>query len=225
MKGIFYGIGVGPGNPEWMTLQAVRLIRECNIIAVPQSGAGDNVALNIAKQVVPEISKKKIRYLSMPMTKDLVLLEKAYKTATSILLEDLKEENVVFLTLGDVSIYSTYQYLKEKVQKAGGKTYMVPGVPSFCAAASALDISLVERDEILHIIPATYETSVEIERKGTKVFMKTGKSFKALKPLLQKTKKVKMVENCGMKDEKVYHSFSDFPEESGYFSLIIAKDK
>ncbi len=64
--GIFYGIGVGPGNPELMTLQAVRIIKECNVIAVPDSGVGESVALQIAKQAVPEIQEKKFSIYLCP---------------------------------------------------------------------------------------------------------------------------------------------------------------
>ncbi len=222
--GIFYGIGVGPGNPELMTLQAVRIIKECNVIAVPDSGVGESVALQIAKQAVPEIQEKKILYLSMPMTKDNDFLNKAHEKASQELFHYLKNSDVAFLTIGDVSIYSTYLYLHKKISNLGVKTIMVPGIPSFCAAAAALNDSLVEGNAMLHLIPATYDISSALQLKGTKVFMKAGKNFNLLKSLLQNNKTAQMVENCGFPSEKIYTVLEEIPDNPGYLSLMIVKE-
>jgi precorrin-2/cobalt-factor-2 C20-methyltransferase len=222
--GILYGIGVGPGNPEYMTLQAVRIIKECSIIAIPDSEAEKSIALHIAKQAIPEIMEKEIITVTMPMVKEKELLENAHQEAADKLLHYLNNTDVAFLTIGDVSIYSTYLYLQKKVQAKGIETIMVPGIPSFCAAAAALNDSLVEGDEMLHLIPASYDLTSSMQLTGTKVFMKAGKKFPQLKEQLRKSKSAKMIENCGLPTEKIYSSLSDFPEKAGYLSLIVVKE-
>jgi len=160
------------------------------------------------------------------MTKDKEQLQESHKRGVEILVNLLSQEKqVAFLTLGDPSVYSTYMYLHYGVENAGYPAKIISGVTSFCAAAAALDMSLVEKSQMLHVIPATYGIKESLNYPGTKVFMKAGKKINELKQELQHLKKeVKMVENCGMQNEKVYHSIEDIPEDAGYYSLLIVKE-
>ena len=85
MTGMLYGIGVGPGDPELMTLKAVRLIEECDIVAVPKSGDGDGVAKQIARQAVRNFDQKEILEVSMPMTRDPHILEESHQKAAELI--------------------------------------------------------------------------------------------------------------------------------------------
>jgi len=227
MEGILYGVGVGPGDPELMTLKAVRLIRENPVIAVPGEDAVSSVAYKIAVQAVPELAEKKLIPVSMPMTHDKEELKKNHQKAASLLEQYLLQgENVVFLTLGDPTIYSTYLYVQRILKEKGYETRLVSGIPSFCAAAARLNIPLVELKESLHVVPAFYGFSEELKRPGNFVFMKSGKRMGQVKEaLLESGKEVLMVENCGMENEKIYRSADEIPENAGYYSLIIAKEK
>ena len=112
MTGTLYGIGVGPGDPELMTLKAVRLIEQCDLVAVPKSGDGEGVAKQIAQKAVPDFDKKELIEVSMPMTRDPQVLEQSHQAAAEQIEGYLKEGNsVAFLTLGDPAIYSTYIFL------------------------------------------------------------------------------------------------------------------
>lgn len=211
MDGILFGVGVGPGDPELMTLKAARLIRECGVIAVPDSGAEQNTAYQIAVRAVPEIEKKRLLKLNLPMTRDARALESSRQRAAEEIAALLRQgENVAFLTLGDPSVFSTYSYLHVRVAAMGFKAQMVPGVPSFCAAAALLGESLTEAGSALHIIPAPYEGVKEaLASKGTKVLMKSGKSFPQVKQMLLEEGyggKTEVVERCGMEGERVYRS-------------------
>ena len=158
MTGTLYGIGVGPGDPELMTLKAVRLIEQCDLVAVPKSGDGEGVAKQIAQKAVPDFDKKELIEVSMPMTRDPQVLEQSHQAAAEQIEGYLKEgKSVAFLTLGDPAIYSTYIYVHKKVQQNGFLVEMVPGVPSFCAVAAKLNVSLAEAAQPLHIIPASYQ--------------------------------------------------------------------
>lgn len=228
--GILYGIGIGAGDPQFLTYQAVECIKKCNVIAVPDSGTGNFVAYDIVMQAIPELVQKKIIKIFMPMTKDKILLEKYHKEGGTIILQYLENNDVAFLTLGDPSIYATYMYIHKIVKKNGGQVEMISGIPSFCSVSSTIGVSLTEGDEMLHIIPASASYNIEyaLSLPGTKVLMKVGKSFQNIKQfLLQNDHKFDcyMVENCGMKTEKKYFSIKEFPEHTGYFTTIIIKDK
>lgn len=225
MRGIAYGVGVGPGDPELMTLKAIRMIQENDIIAVPGKNPKESVAYKIAEVVVPEISEKTLVPIYMPMVKDRELIRKEHDKGAKLIESYLDQgENVVYLTLGDVSIYCTFSYLQHILEDDGYEVQLVSGIPSFCAAAARLNEPLVEWDEPLHIIPAVHKEDEFLDYEGNYVLMKSASHMKEVKELLAKTnKKVLAVENCSMETEKVYRNLSEIPDDAGYFSLIIAK--
>ena len=201
MRGILYGVGVGPGDPELMTLKAVRMIRENEVIAVPLS-------------------------IYMPMTHDAKELEENHRKGAKALEEVLDQgKDIVFLTLGDPTIYSTFSYLQKRVEDDGYETALVSGITSFCAAAARTNQPLVEWNQTLHIVPAVHRLGDTPDAEGNYVFMKSGKKMKQVKEILRETgKQVSMVENCGMETEHVYRSVDEIPDDAGYYSLIIAKE-
>ena len=225
--GILYGVGTGPGDPELLTLKAVRILREADVIGIPSTKKEGCKAWQIAAQAVPEIEKKETLFVSFPMSRDPAVLERAHQEGamqTAKLLDQGK--SIAFLTLGDPSVYSTYCYLQKQIQNMGYGTVMVSGVPSFCAAAARLGISLGEQGEALHILPGSYPLEAGLGFSGTRVLMKSGKQIGAVKErLLAENCSSKMVENCGMPGERVIRRTEDIPEDAGYYSLIIVKDK
>ena len=141
MKGIAYGVGVGPGDPELMTLKAVRLIKENDVIAVPSKNPTEATAYKIAAGAVPEIAEKTLVPINFLMVKDRALIDEEHKKGAKIIEEYLDQgNNVVFITLGDSTIYCTFSYLQHYLEADGYEVRLVPGIPSFCAAASALNI-------------------------------------------------------------------------------------
>ena len=223
-KGKLYGIGVGPGDPELLTLKAVRLLKEADVIGVPDKGAGEKTALNIVKDFVDE---SKVCYFPTPMIRDKALLQKNYEEQANKICEFLDAgKTVVFITLGDPTVYSTYYYVHEIVAQRGYEAILVPGVPSFCAVAARVGTSLCERSDRLLIVPASSSVEDALEVKSNKVFMKAGSSILELQEQLRKAGKLDSafaVENCGMENEHVYRKFSDMTEPSGYFSIVIVK--
>lgn len=224
MKGILYGVGVGPGDKKLLTLQAVETLKNADLIAVPDTG-GEKTALKIIEEYIAE---KELIYCSLPMTRDAELLRQSHeKCADDICALLDKGLNIAFITLGDPTVYSTYMYIHRIVAKKGYQTEIVNGIPSFCAAAGRLGISLCDGKEALHIIPASYEGNDGLLRlKGNKVLMKSGKSIFKIKEKLAQHRllaNAKMVECCYMENEKIYDSLQDMDEESSYFSVIIVK--
>ena len=224
-KGTAYGVGVGPGDPELMTLKAIRLIRENDVIAVPGKVVVESVAYQIAAAVVPEIATKELVPVYMPMVKDRALIHEEHKKGAELLKKYLDQgRNVVYLTLGDPTIYCTFSYLQHFLEEEGYPVVLVSGITSFCATAARLNLPLTEWDEQLHVIPAVHKTARKLDQPGTYVLMKAASHMKETKDLLRESGlAVSCVENCSMEDEKIYHSLEEIPDDAGYFSLVIAK--
>ena len=227
MKGIAYGVGVGPGDPEYMTLRACRLIRENEIIAVPGETPRESVAYQIALAAVPELAEKTLAAVRMPMERDRAKLDAHHRAAARQLEAYLdRGQNVVFLTLGDVTVYCTFSYIQHHLERDGYAVELVSGVPSFCAAAARLGVALTEWDEPLHILPAAHRTEDALDLPGNYVLMKSASRMPAVKAMLRRSgRAVSMVENCCMDGEKRYFGVEEIPDDAGYFSLIIAKEK
>ena len=118
-KGVFYGVGVGPGDPELMTLKAVRLLERCRVVAAPQTKNGEMLALRIAAGAV-DLKGKTVVPLSFSMNRDPAVLEQTHQRAARTVAEFLdRGEDVAMLNLGDVSIYATCSYLAELLRGQG----------------------------------------------------------------------------------------------------------
>ena len=182
MTGTFYGVSVGPGDPELLTLQAVRLLRQCPVLAAPQTASGQMLALDIARRALgSELDGKTILPLQFAMSRDAAVLRASHETAASAVRPFLDAgQDVAMLNLGDVSIYATFGYLQEILQAQGYATAMAAGVPSFCAAAARLNQPLTGgMDAPLTIAPGSRADEV-LDAPGTKVLMKTGRQLPAL---------------------------------------------
>ena len=216
---------MGTGDPELMTLKAVKRILSCEVIAIPHGEKDRCTAYRIARQAAPEIEQKECICLPMPMTKEKGVLEESHDRAARRVAAYLDQgKDVGFLTLGDVSLYSTFHYLMDRLSEKGYTVSLECGIPSFCAAAAKLLTPLVTGSEQLHIIPASYQIREALKLPGAKVLMKAGRQMKAVKEELKRLgASVVMVENCGMEEEKVFYSLEEIPDEAGYYSLLIVR--
>ena len=214
---------MGPGDPELITLKAVRVISECGIIALPRKNPRSSVAYQIAVQVVPEIREKTLIGLDFPMVSDISVVEKAHRSSARIIAELLDAgENVACLTLGDPSIYCTFGYIQRLLEADGYDVEMISGVPSFCAAAAAAGVPLCEREEPVYI----NSDINEYNGFGNYILMKSaGKISELRQKLMESGKNVYAVENCGMKNQSIYFGAENLPDDAEYFTLIIAKQK
>ncbi len=226
MNPIFYGVGVGPGDPELLTLKALRIMREADLLAVPGRDRDSSLAYRIALGADPALAQKECLCIPMPMTKDAKKLDESHAAGAQRICEQLAAGNsVAFLTLGDPTVYSTYLYLQKRVKQAGYRTQIISGIASFLAAAAAFDIGLVEQRDQLHIIPSTYGVEQALELSGTKVLMKAGKQMGAVKAAIAQTgDDIYMIENCGLAGERRSYGAQELPEDAGYYSLIIVKE-
>ena len=229
-KGIFYGVGVGPGDPELLTLKAIRLLERCPVSAAPRTKSGEMLALEIASGAA-DLEGKTVLPLDFSMERDRAKQRASHRAAADLVEPYLaKGLDVAMLNLGDVSIYATYSYLMEIFKDRGYETVMVPGVPSFCAVAARLGVSLTEMNTALHISPGGAALGEALDLPGTKVLMKSGRQMPAVLEAL-KTKGTlgnsMLVQNCGLPGEAVYPDLSKaVPGEDsmGYFATVIVKE-
>lgn len=224
--GVLYGVGVGPGDPELVTKKAERVLRQCDIVAVPDKGSGNKTAYGIVEELIAD---KEILFCSTPMVRDKEALDQGYTAIADQICKLLKQgKTVAFITLGDPSVYSTYIYVHKKVLAGGFTAELVPGVPSFCAAAARLNISLCEGAQRLLIVPASYDAADCMDISANKVFMKAGRDMPELRQRLQEAGQLEnacMVENCGLPGERIWTDMEKMDESPGYFSLVIVKEE
>ena len=218
-KGKLYSVGVGPGDPELLTAKAIRVLSECDIVAVPQSDGGGQTALDIAAQY---IKGKTVRSFAMPMTHDRAARDASHDAAADAICALIGEgKTVAFLTLGDPTVYSTAWYVHKRVAARDCEAELVPGVPSFCAAAARLGRALCENGEMLHIIPASHGREREgLDLPGSKVLMKAGRGVLRVRDELRESGQLEqaaLVERCGMEGERVVYDLDELDEPSGYF--------
>lgn len=228
--GVLYGIGVGPGDPELMTIKAIQTIKKCDAIVLPAATKEECYAYGIASQVCPEMDEKRLLCMPFPMIKEQSKLEKAHDEIFEKLELELKAgRSVGLLTIGDPSVYSTYMYIHHRAEAAGYEAVMISGVPSFCAVAARLGISLGEKSEEIHIIPGTYDVQKTFDYSGTCVYMKSGKRLTELIAALRDQEcegrllYVRGVSNCGMENERVYQSLNELELAQGYLTIVIVK--
>lgn len=230
MRGTFYGIGVGPGDPELLTVKAVRAIEKADVIIAPKTEKKDgSVALAIAKPYLK--SDIEIVYQVFPMIKHFKENESGAwdKNKDEILALLEQGKNVVFLTLGDPMFYSTYIYVFRLLKDAGANIETIPGVPAFCAIASLLDRPIVEGDDILTIIPATASDDAigkALAASRSVVMMKVYKNFNSIVDLLDANGMADdavLVSRAGLDDEVIIKDIKSAKgQELNYLSTILA---
>ncbi|NLI12550.1 MAG: precorrin-2 C(20)-methyltransferase [Peptococcaceae bacterium] len=232
MQGTFYGIGVGPGDPELITLKAVKILREVDVIIAPRTEKKQNSsALSIASSFIRQDTQ--VLELVFPMVFEQGSLSVAWEHNKNIILSFLNEgKNVAFLTLGDPMIYSTYIYVYRLLEGNGLKIETIPGVTSFCAAASRLGFPLAEGNDILSIVPATLEEE-KIEKAlsytDNLVLLKVYKNFEQIIAQLKKSSladNAAMVSRCGFKDEEIIYNLNYSEDKKpNYLSTILARKR
>lgn len=227
--GKLYGLGVGPGDPELVTLKAARIIKETDIIFAPQSRSGrPSVALRIVQPIIDERENEcEILQPLFPMTEDKQELDKSWNEAAEMLYEKLsKGLDVVFVTLGDPTVFSTFSYVSKLLQKKGVEVVLVPGITAMTACSTTAGIQLTEQDDIMVVVPQVDDRLPKIlPYVDTIVAMKTSRHLDVLEDCINKDpreKEIISVQNCTMENEEIIHGFVD---NKKYFSTSIIKFK
>lgn len=231
-QGILYGVSVGTGDPELLTVKAVNLLQNSSVIAFP---AGIKGKPGIAQTIIqPWLkSSQTLLPLNFPYTRNQEILMAAWQKCSHLIWQYLQAgEDVVFACEGDISFYSTFNYLAETIltNYPSVKIIKIPGVCSPMAAAAVLGIPLTINEQKLAIIPALYNTDIieqALNWSEVIVLMKISSVYSQVWQILQEKQllnKSYVVEWATLPQQKIYRNLSNYPElKLSYFSLLIVQ--
>jgi len=216
---MLYGIGIGPGDRELITLKGYRTIRTCDYVFIPES-RGESLAAMISHEYIKD---KKLIELSFPMKEDNRL---RYRAAALKIDEMLKEDETgVFLTLGDPMTYSTYSYLMKELEALDIATETIPGITSYSAAASVLGLPVTLRDEGFYLADGDIDEEI-LKRAAAVCVLKVSKNKAGIISKLEKHSfDFTYVKRCTQQSQKVIRDKQEMLEDDDYMSLIFARAK
>ena len=227
MSGTLYGVGVGPGDSELMTVKAWRLISMAKVIAYLVANGSESTARSIAGPFIPEDAVEIA--IDMPMRVEREPAQAAYDAGALRIAEFLgRGEDVVMLCEGDPFFYGSFMYVYERLS-AQFKTIVVPGVTSISAAAAELGQPLAKRDEVLKILPATMDIEQlreELAMTHAAAIIKVGRHFGKVKRVLSSLDllaNAKAIERATHEDQ-VIRNVAEITEDTlPYFTTIIVR--
>lgn len=225
MSAVLYGVGVGPGDPELLTLKAHRLIRHAPVVAYPVNGEGESFAQSIVRQFIAADAVH--LPIHVPMKTERAPARCAYDTAAVEISAHLDDgRDVVFLCEGDPFFFGSFMYLFERL-KAKHACKVVPGVTSLTACAAELGRPLAARNDVLKVLPAPLEAAAlteELKSAESAAIIKVGRHFEKVRAVLEKldlTHTAWIVEAATNPQQQI-RPLADVPAgEKPYFSTIL----
>ncbi|ADD66958.1 precorrin-2 C20-methyltransferase [Denitrovibrio acetiphilus DSM 12809] len=224
-----FGIGLGPGDPELLTVKAVRILEDADIVIVPQS---DKTGRSIAGDIVKHyISAEKIHWYLFPMTGVKADLDIRYDALADTMADMAKDDKkVCYVTIGDTPVYSTFNYLRNRLFERGFEMEMVPGVSAFSAGANSVALPLCEKGENFCVIemPATKEELAAVLQSFTSVvLMKVHKKLNVLIDFVKENdlSAAYLFHRVTLEDERTYNLLKEeiTDDQAGYLSTAIIK--
>jgi precorrin-2/cobalt-factor-2 C20-methyltransferase len=232
--GTLYGIGVGPGDPELITLKATKILSRVHVVFTAASTKNNHsLAVNIAKSHIPETTS--IRVLSFPMTKDKKETRESWVKNARLIINQLEQsKDVAFLTVGDSMTYSTYGYILKHIKASAPHVPIksIPGITSYQAAAARLNTPLVEGEESL-LVTSGVKGGDRLRqfsyKPETVVFLKAYRNVEDIIAAVDETDLFQDcvgISKCGLPGEEIVTDPKEFADKPpNYWTLIIAKQK
>lgn len=226
-----YGLGIGPGAPDLLTLRAVDVLRRVPVVVGPRPRRGeDSLAARIAR---PHLSgTSRLEELVFPMVRDPAVLRSAWNEAAFRILGWLETGDVAFLTLGDASLYSTWTYLRAAIleRRPDQSIETVPGITSFAAAAARTGHALAEGDQPLVVVPwASDRPAPWLEEAladgACAAFLKVADRLAPLDRLLRDRDRTDSVLACrvSLPGEEIQEGWQEDPSRSsGYLAVVLS---
>jgi precorrin-2/cobalt-factor-2 C20-methyltransferase len=229
MSGHLYGIGVGPGDPELLTIKAANILGRVDVILAASSTKNDDsLALDIARpHLAPGV---RVIRLGFPMSRDEDTLLTAWEENARLVLSELDAgHDAAFLTLGDPLLYSTFAYLLRTLRRLVPEqpVTIVPGITSFQAAAAATETVLAESAQNLLILPGIREAGElrrSLEGADNAVILKAYTNFSAIREELRTLPTPThcvFASKMGMKEQFITRSLDEAPDNPTYLSLML----
>lgn len=231
-SGTLYGIGVGPGDPELITLKAVNVLKKVDVVFTASSTKNSfSLAVTIARPHISDTTP--VSFLPFPMTSDKAVTEKAWEENAETVLRELEQgKDVAFLTLGDPMTYSTFGYLLAhlKARKDPLNIEIIPGVTSYQAAAARIKRPLVEGEESLLVTSGAYggDNLRRLTQCAENIVLL--KAYKNVDDIADALDHAELLENsvavshCGREDESITEDIRDLSSRKpDYWTLILSK--
>jgi precorrin-2/cobalt-factor-2 C20-methyltransferase len=233
ITGRLYGVGIGPGNPELVTLRAHLVLSQVTVIFVPKkSEQSDSIAESIINSLTPKINPE-IKGLVLPMLRNKEQLKKYWNQAADIIWHHLKNgEDCAFVNIGDPLLYGTFVHILQTLRKKHNeiRVEVVPGISSINAAAANAVVPLASEDERIAIISGNRDESFikdTLKSFDTIVFMKINSIFDKLLVILEELDlidKCVYLSKCTTEDEEIVYDINTLKgEKIDYFSLLIVR--
>ena len=231
--GCLYGVGVGPGDPELLTIRAARILSRVSIVFTPQK---DSKSKSYARHIITGMinkSEQRVIDLVFPMKKGTDGLTDYWEKATKTIWQYLRSgEDCAFIAEGDSLLYGTFIHVFEMLRKnhPEARIEVIPGVSSINAAAARALFPIATGSERVAILPATYEDRAirkTLEDFDTVIFLKISTVFDKIFNILKElglVEKCVYVSRCTTEDEKIVKDISDLKgERLDYLSLLIVR--
>jgi precorrin-2/cobalt-factor-2 C20-methyltransferase len=240
--GRFIGLGVGPGDPELITVKAVKALQTADIICIPKSYVHKpSLAFTMIKSILDERQKPaEILELIFPMTKDELCNKALWDKNADIIAEKAAEgKTIAFITIGDPMFYSTFIYLYQTLKEdyPNMPLEIIPGVTSMTACAASAKIPLAEKDEVISVIPSDLDPKLVEEtakHSDNLVLIKCAYRLKELVPIIQRAgftngSVIALIRRCTMPEEEVLigklGDVQNWKICEDYFSVAIIKKR
>ena len=224
MTGTLHGVGVGPGDPDLLTLRAHRLISTAEIVAYPAPDSGESFARRIVSDLIPKNALE--IPIVVPMRVARFPAQDIYDGAAERLAAELTAgRDVVLLCEGDPLFYGSFMYLHNRLSHRFAVS-IVPGVSSVGAATAVAGAALCARNEALRILPAPLadqHLESELARPGAAVILKLGRHLPRIRSLLDRmglAQRSSYVAHASLPEQSVL-PLSEAPATAPYFSLIL----
>jgi precorrin-2/cobalt-factor-2 C20-methyltransferase len=229
--GVLYGVGVGPGDPELITVKAIRILERVGKIFAASSTKND---YSLAQQIVQSnLNNVEFEHMAFPMTRDETILRDSWERNAAKVLEVLKSgQDAAFVTLGDPLTYSTFSYVLRTVKEAAPETRIVtvPGITSYQAAAALANTPLAEGQESLHVISGVEggdKLRTIIEASENIVMLKTYRNFEDIYAALDELNLLESavyIGRCGLDGQILVDDIRTIKgKNTPYLSLVIIK--
>lgn len=224
MSGRLYGVGLGPGDPDLMTLRAVKLISSAQVVAYPSLEGGASFARSIAADHIPAGAREIA--MDVPMTVERAPAQEAYDVGAASIASELSAGNdVICLCEGDPFFYGSFMYLFARLSDQF-ECEVIPGVTSVTACAARAKMPLAARNERVTILPGPLprdELRARIEGAESVAIMKVGRHLSKIRDVISELgllSQAMYVERASLPDE-VVAPLKDAPERAPYFSMIL----
>jgi precorrin-2/cobalt-factor-2 C20-methyltransferase len=234
-RGTLYGIGIGPGDPELITLKAIKILNQVSIVF---SASSTKNSYSLANNIASVHLKKgmPVEHLGFPMTKDREMLKAAWRKNADRVMEVLKNgKDAAFITLGDPMIYSTFGYIMQTVGELAPDIHIrvIPGITSYQAAAATSKRILAESEESFVVISGALgaEKLKEVSDSADNIVMlKVYHKYKEILSELDRlglAEKSILVSKCGLEDEKTVSDLmvNEASPHPHYLSLLLIKNQ